>query len=118
MNATSERVLKALSRLEAAPAKPANDPVRRRGIELVQVLVRYFHIERDELRFRDWFSIVTEQDRRTINVGRAKPVAETSWASVAGPDSSASRILTVLSSTPTPEWISLSGTTLWADSAV
>lgn len=41
MNATSERVLKALSRLEAAPAKPANDPVRRRGIELVQVLVRY-----------------------------------------------------------------------------
>ncbi len=74
MNATSERVLKALSRLEAAPAKPANDPVRRRGIELVQVLVRYFHIERDELRFRDWLSIVTEQDRRTINVGRAKPV--------------------------------------------
>ena len=35
-----------------------------------------------------------------------KPVAATSWPSVDGPDSSASRIFTVLSRTPTPEWIS------------
>ena len=39
-------------------------------------------------------------------VGRARPVAATSWPSVDGPDSSASRIFTVLSRTPTPEWIS------------
>ena len=35
-------------------------------------------------------------------VGRARPVALTSWASVAGPASRASRIIAALSTTPTP----------------